>query len=143
MGTSINIRGILCSQLGGLLIGLGLLCIICSCSVVLRGGAPDDGQPGTESVHKFKNLGIPPGHLPPPGYCRIWIPGRPPGHQPPPGKCSELEHRIPVGAWLIYRDIYDPDHIDVYVYHDKRPSVVVVVRRFEAATGRFLSESEP
>lgn len=31
--------------------------------------------------------GIPPGHLPPPGHCRDWIPGRPPGHQPPPYKC--------------------------------------------------------
>jgi hypothetical protein len=30
---------------------------------------------------------IPPGHLPPPGECRVWLPGRPPGHQPPPGRC--------------------------------------------------------
>ena len=30
---------------------------------------------------------IPAGHLPPPGHCRDWIPGRPPGHQPPPYRC--------------------------------------------------------
>jgi hypothetical protein len=31
--------------------------------------------------------GMPPGHRPPPGYCRNWIPGIPPGHQPPPFRC--------------------------------------------------------
>jgi hypothetical protein len=30
---------------------------------------------------------IPPGHLPPPGECRVWRPGVPPGHQPPPFRC--------------------------------------------------------
>ncbi|HEX2164340.1 MAG TPA: hypothetical protein VHM02_10360 [Thermoanaerobaculia bacterium] len=31
---------------------------------------------------------IPPGHLPPPGYCRDWLPGVPPGRQPPPYPCG-------------------------------------------------------
>jgi hypothetical protein len=44
---------------------------------------------------------IPPGHMPPPGMCRIWLPGVPPGQQPPPGDCRELEYQIPPGAWLI------------------------------------------
>ena len=35
--------------------------------------------------------GIPPGHLPPPGECRVWIDGRPPGHQPPPTDCRSAE----------------------------------------------------
>lgn len=35
--------------------------------------------------------GIPPGHLPPPGACRVWYDGRPPGHQPPPIGCREAE----------------------------------------------------
>ena len=46
---------------------------------------------------------IPPGHMPPPGHCRIWYPGEPPGHQPPSGKCSELEPAAPSGAWVLYR----------------------------------------
>ena len=33
----------------------------------------------------------PPGHLPPPGECRVWSDGRPPGHQPPPTDCREAE----------------------------------------------------
>lgn len=46
---------------------------------------------------------IPPGHMPPPGQCRIWFPGQPPGQQPPPGDCRELRHRVPDGAVLIRR----------------------------------------
>ncbi len=29
----------------------------------------------------------PPGHMPPPGECRVWWPDRPPGQQPPPFRC--------------------------------------------------------
>ena len=29
----------------------------------------------------------PPGHTPPAGECRVWLPGRPPGQQPPPTDC--------------------------------------------------------
>jgi hypothetical protein len=45
--------------------------------------------------------GVPPGHMPPLGQCRIWFDGRPPGHQPPPGDCRRLAHRVPPGARLI------------------------------------------
>ena len=44
---------------------------------------------------------IPPGHMPPPGACRIWYPEKPPGHQPPHGDCAVLAHDVPYGAWLI------------------------------------------
>jgi hypothetical protein len=43
---------------------------------------------------------IPRGHMPPPGQCRVWYPGRPPGHQPPPGNCHALHH-MPPGTWLV------------------------------------------
>lgn len=48
-----------------------------------------------------RHVDIPPGHMPPPGECRIWFPDRPPGQQPPPGKCHELERRVPPGAVLV------------------------------------------
>ena len=44
---------------------------------------------------------IPPGHMPPPGECRIWFPDRPPGQQPPPGNCYDLQRRVPPGAVLV------------------------------------------
>lgn len=30
---------------------------------------------------------VPNGHRPPPGECRVWIPGVPAGRQPPPTSC--------------------------------------------------------
>jgi len=84
------------------------------------------------------HLGIPPGHLPPPGQCRIWIPGRPPGHQPPAGQCRALRAEVPVGAWLVYRPSEDRKHVEVTVYDLERPRVVVAVRVYEADSGRFV-----
>lgn len=34
---------------------------------------------------------VPPGHLPPPGACRVWYDDRPAGHQPRPTSCREAE----------------------------------------------------
>jgi len=45
---------------------------------------------------------IPPGHYPPPGECRIWIPDVAPGQQGPPGACEDLERQVPSGAYLVY-----------------------------------------
>lgn len=35
--------------------------------------------------------GIPPGHLPPEGLCRVWYDGVPPGRQPRPTNCYQAE----------------------------------------------------
>ncbi len=52
--------------------------------------------------HDRSGIGIPAGHLPPPGKCRVWFPDRPPGHQPPPGPCETLRYNVPLGAKLVY-----------------------------------------
>ena len=88
-------------------------------------------------------LHIPPGHLPPPGSCRIWYPGRPPGHQPRSGDCESLIHRVPLGAWLISRPTKEKDYVRVSVYDQRRPSILVVIRVFDVATGRFVYELKP
>jgi hypothetical protein len=44
---------------------------------------------------------VPPGHLPPPGKCRVWFPDRPPGHQPPPGDCDVLRFQVPTWGFLL------------------------------------------
>lgn len=115
---------------------------LCSCSVVIRNGQPEsepDVIPG--STKAVRDLGIPPGHLPPPGSCRIWVPGTPPGHQSPPGDCGELRERVPAGAWLLHRDRDNPEEIEVLEYDERRPSVVVVVHYFDASTGRYLRDA--
>jgi len=56
-------------------------------------------QPGYQSAPQA--VRIPPGHMPPPGKCRIWYPGQPPGHQGPIGKCGKLERQVPPGAILV------------------------------------------
>lgn len=45
--------------------------------------------------------GVPPGHLPPPGLCRIWYPGVPPGHQPPPTDCGYAFRYAPYGSFVV------------------------------------------
>jgi hypothetical protein len=40
---------------------------------------------------RYGNQGIPPGHLPPAGMCRVWYDNLPPGHQPPPMNCNQAE----------------------------------------------------
>lgn len=47
-----------------------------------------------ETERQF-DVRIPPGHYPPPGYCRAWFPGRPPGQQPMPTPCDVP---VPEGA---------------------------------------------
>ena len=50
--------------------------------------------------------GIPPGHVPPAGMCRVWYEGVPPGQQPRPTSCANAE-RLAAGdrgARVIYGD---------------------------------------
>ncbi|WP_245738799.1 hypothetical protein [Nitrosomonas marina] len=43
----------------------------------------------------------PPGHLPPPGECRIWNPELPPGQQSPPSACGAFFNNVPPGLCLV------------------------------------------
>src|SRR5688572_22749850 len=49
---------------------------------------------------------IPPGHMPPPGMCRVWYEGVPPGRQPSPMNCRDAETIASrgSGARVIYGD---------------------------------------
>jgi len=49
---------------------------------------------GAEERRGRRGQGIPPGHLPPPGQCRVWYDGRPPGHQPAPASCRWAERVV-------------------------------------------------
>ena len=87
-------------SLAGLcVVALALLAGCAQRTVITRSPAP---VMVASDARFARSLGIPPGHLPPPGECRIWYPDRPPGHQPPPGPCRVLKHKVPPGAYLIH-----------------------------------------
>jgi hypothetical protein len=83
-------------------------------------------------------LGIPPGHLPPPGRCRLWLPNRPPGHQPAARSCSNIHVRAPAGSMVVYRPSEDKKVVHVQYVDTRRAGVVVAIRVFDAKTGVFL-----
>jgi hypothetical protein len=87
---------------------VALAAVLSGC-VVRAGSAPGYYQPAptpeyyeSAPVYHSASVKIPPGHLPPPGECRIWYPDRPPGHQPPPGDCYTLQYQVPPGAFLVH-----------------------------------------
>lgn len=74
-----------------------------ACALLLA-GCTAYGYPHGGKVHHYRPYHaahVPPGHLPPPGACRVWHPGVPPGHQPPPGPCGYLKYHVPPGAFLV------------------------------------------
>lgn len=97
----------------------------CSPRVISRAPVPVPGpekgeRRGSLSLH---TLGIPPGHMPPPGHCRIWYPGKPPGHQPPPFRCGAGRLRIPLGSFLVQR--LDNRWVQVDEFDQKQPDFIV------------------
>lgn len=67
-------------------------------------GAACAGIYAVEKPEHRRSQGIPPGHLPPAGSCRVWYDGRPPGQQPPPTNCRDAERTAARqrGARVIY-----------------------------------------
>ncbi len=120
-------------------IAISSMLVACSQTVVLTPPEPSDSRgPSTAAT-----LGIPPGHLPPAGQCRIWIPGTPPGHQAPAGDCASLARRVPLDGWLVYRPSKNKKEVKVSVYDARKPGVVVVIRFFDSKNGKLLREEGP
>jgi hypothetical protein len=102
----------------------------------------DPTRPGPSTA---ATLGIPPGHLPRPGECRIWIPGTPPGQQPRPRSraCPGIARYAPGGSWIVYRPTRDRRYVHLRVVDERRPGYVVFVRIFEIESGRFVQDTRP
>ncbi len=90
-----------------------------------------------------RTLGVPPGHLPPIGQCRIWIPGRPAGRQARARSCDGIVAAAPAGAWILYRPGENRRIVRVRYVDQTRAGIVIRIRLFEAATGELLSEEDP
>lgn len=90
-------------------------------------------------------IGVPPGHLPNVGECRIWIPGMPPGRQPRPKSrpCAGITAVAPAGSWILYR----PNENRKLLYRREidasRPGLVIHTRIFDIETTRLLREETP
>jgi len=124
---------------------LVIAAVLGSCTVIVRNDKPANEEVVIvkEKKGRSKSLGIPPGHLPAPGLCRIWIPGRPAGHQPRAGNCHSVMKKVQPGCWLLSRSKYDPKHIQVTVFDDYDATEVIIVRYYIAETGRFAFEEKP
>lgn len=87
----------------------------------------DDRRGGDGRVFPFGDLGIPKGHLPPPGECKVWFPGKPPGHQPPPQSCGSALRNAPLGAWVI---THEGERYRVNIFNRSRRNVIDEVRYY-------------
>src|SRR6266536_1577312 len=126
--------------------------LLAGCTVVVR--PPSQTEPRREPPPQQEQppppvtavmFGVPPGHLPDPGECRLWYPGTPPGRQPRPRSrpCEGLAAIAPAGSWIIYRPTYDRRLVYVRVVDERRPGLVVRVRIFDLETDRLVREEAP
>lgn len=105
--------------------------------------APPDAPPPRRD-RTFEVL-IPPGHLPDPGQCRVWIPGRAPGRQPRPRSrpCAGIEAIAPAGSWIVYRRADDSRLVYLRIIDDRRPGIVIRNRIFDTDSWELLREEDP
>ena len=88
----------------------------------------DEHKRGNDRSYSFRELGIPKGHLPPPGECKIWFPGKPPGHQPPPQACASALREAPLGAWVV---THEGSRYRVSIFNSNKRNVVDEVRYYD------------
>jgi hypothetical protein len=120
--------------------------LACSTSLQTSRSTEPASRPATRSSPRASTaarLGIPPGHLPPEGGCRIWVPGTPPGRQRRPESCSGIERHAPAGSWIVYRPSRDKKLVHVRVVDNRRAGSVVTIRVYEVADGSFVREENP
>ncbi len=98
----------------------------------------------SENASTAARYGIPPGHLPPPGQCKVWMPGESPGHQKQKykaGSCRSVARYVPPGGWLVYRPSGDKKEVVVREYG--RSGGVIAIMVFDIATGVLIREEKP
>ena len=121
-----------------------LLATACTTRTVILTPAPPPRREGPRPS-TAATLGVPPGHLPRAGECRIWIPGTPPGQQPGPRSrsCTGVAAFAPAGSWIIYRPTRDKKLVHVRVVDERRPGIVIRIRIFDLDSQQLVREEEP
>ncbi|MBI2072324.1 MAG: hypothetical protein HYW06_02675 [Gemmatimonadetes bacterium] len=115
----------------------GLAAAGCTRRVVVVETPPSTAARGPNTA---VTLGVPPGHLPPPGMCRVWIPGRPPGRQARARSCDGIVAVAPAGGWILYRPDADRRVVQVRYLDQRRVGIVIRVRVFDAESGVFIRD---
>jgi hypothetical protein len=87
-------------------------------------------------------LKVPEAHLPPAGQCRIWKEGASPFQQPQARSCDGIVATAPAGSMILYRPSKDRKIVRVRYVDAHRAGVVVRVRVFDAATGKYLRDEK-
>jgi hypothetical protein len=143
-----------------LILALGVLLVGCSggqsevetdpTDSVLRtstgtASTPDEkNENASENASVAARLGIPPGHLPPPGQCKVWMPGEPPGQQKKKysaGECSVVRGQVLPGGWLVYRPGEDKKEVIVSEYGSA--GVITWEAVYDVVTGALLRDLVP
>lgn len=95
----------------------------------------------TRTSSRGSRLNVPPGHLPSPGRCRVWMPGEPPGQQAHSTTCAGIERHAPAGSWILYRPADDKKVVHVRVVDRRRPGVIVRRQVYDVQRGALLQSS--
>ncbi|UCD25634.1 MAG: hypothetical protein JSW51_06895 [Gemmatimonadota bacterium] len=101
---------------------------------------PAQTQASATGPSTAATLGIPPGHLPPPGQCKVWIPGDPPGHQAAARSCEGIDAVAPAGSWVLYRPGKDKKVVHLREIDRYQAGLVIHVRVYDASSGKYLRE---
>ena len=135
------------------------MCAVSACSRTTRtvvvepsprtqGSSSGSASASTESNRgpsTAATLGVPPGHLPKAGECRVWIPGTPPGQQPGPKSraCAGIASVAPAGSWVLYRPTDSKKLVHVREVDPHRAGTVVRIRIFDMDTKQLVREEKP
>lgn len=105
--------------------------------------APGPSPAAAKSRSTAVTLGVPPGHLPPVGRCRVWIPGTPPGRQARSRSCNGILATAPAGSWILYRPSREKGLVRVRYVDEHRAGVIVRISVFEAGSGKHVRDEPP
>jgi len=123
-----------------LLVPCTMLLAATACSTVTspNTNAPAPAPAASRGPSTAATLKIPPGQLPPPGQCRVWVDGLPPGKQPKARTCSGIEDSAPPSSFVVYRPGKDKQVVHVREMDRRRVGIVARVTVYDVETGAVI-----
>jgi hypothetical protein len=110
----------------------------CSTATSPNTNPPAPAPASSRGPSTAATLKIPPGQLPPPGQCRVWVEGLPPGKQPKARSCTGIEDSAPPSSVVVYRPGKDKQVVHVREMDRRRVGVVARVVVYDVQTGEVI-----